>query len=308
MDDRDFHLLAELVREPLASYATLGRRIGLAASSVRGRVARLQDQGVLRGFQLLPGAPALGRARELWRYPASRVTPDLSSVLAVDDVVVAVEWHDRSWSVFAYRAEGVRGPLRALDEIFGVGGAVTRFGPSDDDLAPARPTVLSRPDWRLVQALLEDPRAPAEALARRCGQSPKRVRTRRRSLLEHRVLQIVPHVDYAKFRGSVIFGLSVFFRAPLSSQTLEALVPEGVLVRYNDHPPSAFYVCSAASVPAVAEVERRVGATAQVREAEAGFERARGFAADRVRGWVADQIARWEAPRSVGRRNSGRAT
>ncbi len=300
MDDLDFRLLAELVRQPLASYATLGRRVGLAPSSVRGRVDRLREAGVLRGFQLLPGAPSLGRVRELWRYPPPKVSPDLGSVLAVDDVVVAVEWHDRSWSVFAYRGKEDRGPLPDLHRLLGRNARVTRFGPEDGDSGPTRPTALSRPDWRLVAALMDDPRAPAEKLALACGQSPKRVRTRRRSLLERNIVQIVPFTDFAKFRGSVIFGLSVYLRAPLSEQSRSDLVPEGVLVRYNEHPPSAFYVCSVPTVPVVAEVERRVGSLPVVQQAEAGFERARGYADGRVRGWVAAQISAWGPARSTG--------
>lgn len=61
MDDIDRRLLAALLEDGRASYAELGRLVGLSAPSAHDRVRRLEREGVLRGYtvQVAPGAIGL---------------------------------------------------------------------------------------------------------------------------------------------------------------------------------------------------------------------------------------------------------
>lgn len=50
LDGRDLEILAALQDDARATYADIGRRVGLAASSVHERVRKLEQQGVILGY------------------------------------------------------------------------------------------------------------------------------------------------------------------------------------------------------------------------------------------------------------------
>jgi Lrp/AsnC family leucine-responsive transcriptional regulator len=55
-------LLAELQKDPRASYAELGRRVGLSPSATAERVHRLEDAKVIKGYRIEIDPVALGFA------------------------------------------------------------------------------------------------------------------------------------------------------------------------------------------------------------------------------------------------------
>jgi Lrp/AsnC family leucine-responsive transcriptional regulator len=60
MDDRDHAIVAALQRDGRATFAEIGRAVGLAASSVHQRVRRLEEQGAIRGYRAEVDPQALG--------------------------------------------------------------------------------------------------------------------------------------------------------------------------------------------------------------------------------------------------------
>ncbi len=62
MDDVDRRLVAALLVDARASWAELGRTVGLSAPSVADRVARLERDGVITGYHaaVVPAAVGLG--------------------------------------------------------------------------------------------------------------------------------------------------------------------------------------------------------------------------------------------------------
>lgn len=60
MDDVDRHLVAALLDDARASWAELGRSVGLSAPSVADRVARLERDGVITGYHAAVSAGAVG--------------------------------------------------------------------------------------------------------------------------------------------------------------------------------------------------------------------------------------------------------
>jgi Lrp/AsnC family leucine-responsive transcriptional regulator len=51
MDERDVHIASLLERDARLSYADIGSRVGLAASSVHDRVRKLEGSGVIKGYR-----------------------------------------------------------------------------------------------------------------------------------------------------------------------------------------------------------------------------------------------------------------
>ena len=60
LDDRDAAILAALEEDARATFAEIGRRVGLAPSSVHERLRKLEQSGVIRGYRAETDPQALG--------------------------------------------------------------------------------------------------------------------------------------------------------------------------------------------------------------------------------------------------------
>ena len=60
LDDANFRLIEELQRDARLSFAELGRRVGLSSPAVAERLARLEETGVITGYQAQVDPRALG--------------------------------------------------------------------------------------------------------------------------------------------------------------------------------------------------------------------------------------------------------
>jgi Lrp/AsnC family transcriptional regulator, leucine-responsive regulatory protein len=60
LDDRDLAIIAALQEDARATYADIGRRAGLSASSVHERVRKLEQAGVIRAYRAEVDPHALG--------------------------------------------------------------------------------------------------------------------------------------------------------------------------------------------------------------------------------------------------------
>jgi Lrp/AsnC family transcriptional regulator, leucine-responsive regulatory protein len=60
LDELSLNLLAQLSRDARASYAELGRRVGLSPSAVIERMRRMEEEGVIEGYSAAINSAALG--------------------------------------------------------------------------------------------------------------------------------------------------------------------------------------------------------------------------------------------------------
>jgi len=60
LDDRDLAILGALQGDARATFAEIGERVGLAASTVHERVRKLERAGIIRGYRADVDAEALG--------------------------------------------------------------------------------------------------------------------------------------------------------------------------------------------------------------------------------------------------------
>jgi Lrp/AsnC family leucine-responsive transcriptional regulator len=60
VDDVNWRILGLLQENARASYAEIGRQVGLTPTAVAERVRRLEDVGVIRGYRVLLDVSALG--------------------------------------------------------------------------------------------------------------------------------------------------------------------------------------------------------------------------------------------------------
>lgn len=60
LDRRDLDILAALQDDARATYADVGRRVGLSPSSVHDRVRKLEQTGVIKAYRAVVDAEAIG--------------------------------------------------------------------------------------------------------------------------------------------------------------------------------------------------------------------------------------------------------
>ena len=60
LDERDLAILGALQEDARATYADVGAKVGLSASTVHERVRKLEQQGVIRGYRAVLDAEAVG--------------------------------------------------------------------------------------------------------------------------------------------------------------------------------------------------------------------------------------------------------
>ena len=66
LDDLNTRILAELTADPRLRTTELARRLGVSTPTVRERVARLEESGVIRGYRLEVDPAALGLPVAAW--------------------------------------------------------------------------------------------------------------------------------------------------------------------------------------------------------------------------------------------------
>ena len=60
LDERDLEILAALQDDARATYAEIGRRVGLSASAAHDRVRKLEQAGVILGYRAILDPEAVG--------------------------------------------------------------------------------------------------------------------------------------------------------------------------------------------------------------------------------------------------------
>ena len=78
LDKIDERIVAALIEDARASYATIGGLVGLSAPAVKRRVDRLQETGAIRGFSARVDPAALGWTTEAYveLFCGGRTSPE----------------------------------------------------------------------------------------------------------------------------------------------------------------------------------------------------------------------------------------
>src|SRR2546425_12286248 len=107
VDERDFQLLAHLLKEPLASNEELGRRVRLSGTAVKTRLEGLTEEGVFGGLYGIPAPEGFQRQRHVYGFRGERVNATAPHKAIQIDPVVSVHLRpEGNFPASAYRAPG----------------------------------------------------------------------------------------------------------------------------------------------------------------------------------------------------------
>lgn len=296
MTGTDLDLLAALFEDPFTSYAELGRRLGMTGQGARKRVVRLQEEGVLRGFVATP-VPAIFD-REGLVLTVQEAALEVPEALELPDVVLGGRTLEGLSSVVGYVPPGAEATRRAAWRSALGGQAVVYEGayrPATD------PPPLGPLEWRVLRALLVDPRASLAALAEATGLTPRTVGDKRRGLIDQGAVEVTPVVGPSE-TGRLFFHLAVIGYEG-SPRSLAARFPGAVLTERTRVPgggpgaEDAILFCQASSLADQHRMVRKVQGLPGVQTAIVYLMAEYRVHTERLIGWIDEALDAWSAAR-----------
>ena len=288
VDSKDFRLLVALHENARQSYRSLGQRVSLSAPAARDRLKRLENRGILQGYWLYVDPSAFDREELMLFYKGDWKREDALKALAADDVAFVTWKLDGGLSVQIWphdRGKAVKG----LTSVLG-----TR--PSGQTFTEIqRKLEISPVDWRIIDALVDNPRMPFEALTEKTGLSPKTLRKHLQSLIRNETIFIMPWLGSLADSGEVVYHLAVTGKVSLSE--LRHTLGEAFLVGDTQQPPMKYLLCRASDLADVTSRTQAAKKIPGVESVEVTLNRELLVATDFVHSLVREKIREWEETR-----------
>jgi len=251
VDSKDFQLLAALHDNARQSYRALGSRVSLSAPAVRDRLQALEKTGIIQGYWVTPDPTIFDRQDLLVFYHDERTREEAVKALSVKDVAFVAWKVDGGLTVQLWP----RNQKESLEELTRMLGE-----PSGQALAEHLPhPPLSLADWRIIDALIDDPRIELEVLCKSTGLSPKTVRKHMSSMIREEVIYITPRLGTLSGSGELIYHLMVDGKAVFGE--LRRTLGDAVLINETKDPPMKYLLCRAHDL---ADVTSRTAQTSKL--------------------------------------------
>ncbi|RFU37678.1 AsnC family transcriptional regulator [Actinomadura logoneensis] len=224
LDAVDAVLVRELQRDGRATFQALADRVGLSRTAVRARVQSLLETGVVRVVGIVHsavvGAEAVGHVSVTVAGPAREVAAAVAERPAVGFTALTAGPHDlvvqvrtRDDAALAAEVDHIRSvPGVEATEVFRTVATVR------DAHAVVRALdriTLDDIDWRLLQELQRDGRAPYTRLADIIGLSQAATRARVVRLMRSGVIQVTGLADPLALGAAELGGFGLVVTGPL---------------------------------------------------------------------------------------------
>ena len=239
MDRKDFQLLVALDEDARQSLQALARRIALSAPAVRERLLRLEKLGIVQGYWVSIDPAIFGRKNLLVYFAGEWTRGEAARTLGAADVAW-VAWKVDGGITIQSWPRDVNSAVEVLSRFLG-------REPSWQGVSrPGWAGALSGLDWRVLDALIDEPRAPVARLAVATGLSPKTVRRRLQGLMRDEAIFVVPRLGFLTDAGELVYHLLVSGSTPFPD--LRRVLGDAVLIHETSDPPRRYLFCRADSL------------------------------------------------------------
>jgi DNA-binding Lrp family transcriptional regulator len=222
LDKNDLTILPTLARDCRTSYSTIGSQIGLSSKSVKARVKKMVDNGVIEKFVVRVNPAAFG-------YRTALVLVKTSHGITKDDVIQRVkEYGDLAYHVYHMGSTSVAALIikKPLDDNI-IQSLNERLKPATviniavTELSVAASNELSETDLRIIKRLLlSGARVEISDIAKEVGVSEKTTTRRLNRMKESRLLDFSLQCSPAAYgRIHSICYSNICCKIPLSRST-----------------------------------------------------------------------------------------
>lgn len=283
MDAKDFRLLVALDQDARQSLQALGRKVSLSAPAVRERLHRLEDRGILQGYWVSIDPAVFGRQDLLVAFGPEWSREDAERVLDGPNVAWVAWKVDGGLTVQLWPQDSVRA-VSALARFLGrkpIWHGVTVSGGKGK---------LSGLDWRVLDALLDEPLASVDKLSDTTGLSPKTVRNHIADLRRGEAIFIVPRLGSLADSGDLVYHLVVSGNAAFSE--LRRVIGDAVPIHEIHEPPTKYLLCRAGSLGELTERTHTLGTLPGVASVQVSLNREMLLGTEFVHRLVRNRIVR----------------
>lgn len=205
--------------------STLAKAVDTSVVTVKERVARLEEIGVIAGYQIFPNLRHLDLGARGYFF---RIRTEDGKGDVVDEMAGLkglLELHDflggGVCADFAFHgAEDLAGKLAYLSQKSGDANPQRFY----DRHMPAVKRRLSPLDWRILAALRGRARRPLAEVAEAVGVSGRTVKRRYETMAREGSFFVVPLLNPAKAEGLILFELLFYLRDRAGAATTNAII------------------------------------------------------------------------------------
>ncbi len=213
----------------------IGAQLGVEPETVKARLARMEDAGFIRFYQMYPNFQHLGLRASAYLFSVPDEDRKAEAIRKIEPVDGLVEIHNflgpEVCVDLSYRnPTELSKKLRLLSEF--TGDPAPR--PLYDRQMPEVERPLDRFDWRILKALRYHGRRSLSEIAEETQASVRTVRRRFERMAREGSLFIVPAVDAAKAAGIVLYEL-LFYTHPGAERSSMGRILEAYADRYMYH-------------------------------------------------------------------------
>jgi DNA-binding Lrp family transcriptional regulator len=241
VDSKDFQLLVALYNNARQSYQSLGRRVSLSAHSVRDRLNRLKNKGILQGFMLSIDSSVFDRDDLLLFFDGEYSRKTVLKAFAAPDVSWLV-WKMDGQMILRLWTKNERDASDNLAKILGVRPSVQAHPPRKKK----KGTPVSITDLSIMDALVDDPKVSFDEIIKSTGLSPKTVRKHLNRLLETKTISVDPILGALTDSGELIYSLVI--AGKVSMDDVRKIMGETAQIRHTLEPPIKYVLCKASSL------------------------------------------------------------
>jgi len=239
VDAKDFRLLVALDEDARQSFQALGRKVSLSAPAVRDRIRRLEQRGIVQGYWVSIVPAIFGRQDLLVSFDGEWSREEAVKALGAPDVAW-VAWKVDGGVTIEVWPHDVKSAVATLQRFVG-------RDPTWQGVArPEWGGKLSSLDWRVLDVLIDDPRAAIDKLSASTGLSPKTVRKHLSGLIRGEAIYVVPRLGFLKDSGEIVYHLVVAGDASFAD--LKRVIGDAELIHETQDTPKKYLFCRAGSL------------------------------------------------------------
>lgn len=230
MDDIDIKLLGEFYQSTSSfgvprglkgSLKPISKKLGLDEDTVRNRIRKMENVGVLKGWQLIYGPGIVGSVRSMMMLDVSPIVSKeeiMRKIRLVHGVVGLVNMFGGGLLV-GMLCESEQSAKRSSDLIKELTEVKIQWS-YQAPLPKANPA-LSLTDWKIIKAMRREPLLSYSELGRAVGLSGRAARKRLGRMISERVITVVPQINLRAIEGAICIDVLVSCASPADKRRVD---------------------------------------------------------------------------------------